>query len=150
MIIKKANKKETSEAINVSQGLTKWFDKRGLKDIKTDLKLNNLIVAVDKRKVIGFLCYSTYSGRMQLVWIGVKLNAQRKRIGEKLLKWLEKEAKRYRLYSIEVETLTDKDDYEPYKRTRSFYYKNGFKKAYYKKPRIKGWDNIMILEKKLK
>jgi len=36
--------------------------------------------------------------------MGVKRDSQRKRVGEKLLKWLEKEAKKYKLHSIEIET----------------------------------------------
>ena len=59
--------------------------------------------------------------------MGRRMDIRRKGIGEKLLKWLEKEAKKLKLYAIEVETLPDEDDYGHYKRTRAFYYKYGFK-----------------------
>ena len=127
--------------------MKEWFNAEGIKNMKTDFKLNNLVVAIDEGKVSGFLCYTTYCGKMQLIWMGVKRNTQRKGIGEKLLKWLEKEAKKYKLHSIEVETLPDEDDYEPYKKTRDFYYKNGFKRIFYKKARVKGWDDQIVLEK---
>ena len=130
--------------------MNEWFNKEGIKIIKTDFKLNNLVVATNNGQVSGFSCYTTYCGKMRLIWMGVKRNMQRKGIGKKLLTWLEKEAKKYGLHSIEVETLPDEDDYEPYKKTRAFYYKNGFKRILYIKARIKGWDDQIVLEKIIK
>lgn len=115
--------------------------------MKTDFKLNNLVVAIEKGEILGFLCYTTHCGKIHLIWMGVKKDAQSKGISEKLLKWLEKEAKKYKLHSIEVETLSDEDDYKPYKRTRDFYYKNEFKRILYKKARVKCWDDQIVLEK---
>ena len=150
MKIRKANKKDYLEAINIAKSLPQWFDKMGIKNMKTDFDLNNLIVAVEKNKVVGFLCYTTYCGKMLLMWMGVKDKFQRLGIGQKLLHWLEEESKKYGMISIEVKTLPDEDDYEPYKRTRSFYYKNGFNKILYKKATIKGWDDQIVMEKRLK
>ena len=149
MQLRKANEKDREEAIEVAQKLTEWFSKEGTKNIETDFKLNNLVVAVDGGKVSGFLCYSTGCGKMHLIWMGIKKSAQRKGIGKKLLRWLEKESKKYKLHSIEVETLPDEDSYAPYKKTRNFYYKNGFKRILYKKARVEGWDDQIVLEKKL-
>jgi GNAT superfamily N-acetyltransferase len=106
-------------------------------------------VAKENGKVSGFLCYTSYSGKILLMWMGVKKEFQRKGVGQKLLSWLEDEGKRFSFHSIEVETLPDEEDYEPYKRTRSFYYKNGFERIFYKKAMIKGWDDQIVLEKKL-
>src|SRR3989344_7396457 len=117
MKIRKANKKDYLEAINIAKSLPQWFDKMGIKNMKTDFDLNNLIVAVEKNKVVGFLCYTTYCGKMLLMWMGVKDKFQRLGIGQKLLHWLEEESKKYGMISIEVKTLPDEDDYEPYKRT---------------------------------
>lgn len=64
-----------------------------------------------------------------------------------MLDKLVREGKKRKLYSIEVETLPDEDEYGPYKITRAFYYKNGFEKILYKKARIKGWDDQIVLEK---
>lgn len=150
MKIRKASEKDKKEALGIAKELKEWFSKEGIKNINIDLKLNNVVVVADGKKVIGFLCYTSYSGRMQLIWIGIKKNFQRKGIGEKLLKWLENESRKLRLYSIEVETLPDEDSYEPYKLTRDFYYKNGFKRVAYKKAIIKEWDDQIVLEKRLK
>jgi len=150
MQLKKATEQDKKEAIKIAQELKEWFNKEGLKNMKTDFEFNSLVVAIDKDGVSGFLCYTTCCGKMQLLWMGVKRNSQGKGIGEKLLKWLEKEAKKYKLHSIETETLPDEDDYEPYKKTREFYYKNGFKRIFYKKARVKGWNDQIVLEKILK
>jgi GNAT superfamily N-acetyltransferase len=117
--------------------------------MRVDFELNSLIVAKENGKVSGFLCYTSYSGKILLMWLGVKKEFQRKGVGQKLLTWLEDEGKRFGFHSIEVETLPDEEDYEPYQRTRTFYYKNGFKRILYKKARVKGWDDQIVLEKKL-
>ena len=150
MIIRKAKNKDKKSAILIAKNLKDWFDKEGIRNMKIDFNMNNLLVAVENKKVIGFLCYSSYCGKMLLMWMGVKKEFHRKGVGERLLKWLEKKAKKLNLYSIEVETLPDEDKYEPYKITRNFYYKHGFKRIYYKKARIKGWDDQIVLEKKIK
>jgi N-acetylglutamate synthase-like GNAT family acetyltransferase len=149
MQFRKATKKDKEQAMNIAKDLKEWFTERGIKDMKTDFKLNNVVVAFDKKEIYGFICYTSYSGKMQLIWMGVKRDVHRKGVGQKLLKWLEKEAKKYDLYSIEVETLPDEYNYEPYKKTLAFYYKMGFKRIAYKKARIKGWDDQILLEKKI-
>ena len=115
-----------------------------------DFKMNHVIVAKEKKKVLGFLSYTTYSGKMLLLWMGVYKGIQRSGVGKALVDWLVKESKRFKLYSIEVETLPEEDIYKPYERTRAFYYKNGFERVLYKKARVKGWDDQIVLEKKIK
>ncbi|MDO8528720.1 MAG: GNAT family N-acetyltransferase [Nanoarchaeota archaeon] len=149
MRIRKATEQDKKQAIKIAEELKEWFTRTAIKNMKIDFDLNSLIVIIDKNKVFGFLCYTSYSGRMQLIWMGVKRSVQRKGLGDKLLKWLEREAKKLGLHLIEVETLPDEDDYEPYKQTRAFYYKNGFKRILYRKSRTKGEDDQIVLEKKL-
>jgi N-acetylglutamate synthase-like GNAT family acetyltransferase len=149
MKIRIATEQDKKEAIKIAKQLKEWFTKIAVRDMKVDFKLNNLIVALDKNKVIGFICYTSYNGRMQLIWMGVKRDIHRKGVGEFLLKWLEKESKKFKLHTIELETLSDLYNYEPYKRTRAFYSKNGFKKIFEKKARIKGGDKEILMEKKI-
>lgn len=150
MKLQKANIKEKKEALAIARDLKEWFNKEGIKNMKIDFELNNVTVAIDRNKVVGFLCYTSYCGKMLLMWMGVKKESHRKGAGEKLLKWLENEAKKLKLHSIEVETLPDEDDYEPYRQTRAFYYKHGFKRIAYKKARVLGWDDQIVLEKRLR
>lgn len=148
MKIKEATTGDKKESLKIANSLKEWFDKNARKKtMKIDFELNNLIVAVEKNKVLGFLCYSSNSGKMLLLWMGVKKENQRNGIGGLLLNWLERKTKKLGLHSIEVETLPDEDDYMPYEQTRAFYYKNKFKRIAYKKARIKGWDDQIVLEK---
>lgn len=147
--IKKANDREKIEAFEIAKELKEWFNQKGLENMVLDFEINNLAVAIGEDKVVGFVCYSSYSGKILLLWTAVKREEQGRGIGEKLLKWLEEMAKNLGLLSIEVETLSDEDDYEPYKKTRDFYYKNGFKKVLYKKAEFEGWDDQIVLRKEL-
>ena len=149
MNIRKASDKEKKEAIKIAESLKEWFNKDGMKSMKIDFAMNHVVVAKEKEKVLGFLSYTTYSGKMLLLWMGVRKQSQRSGVGKDLLNWLVEEARRLRLYSIEVETLPEEDVYEPYERTRAFYYKNGFERILYKKARVKGWDDQIVLEKKI-
>ena len=145
MKIRKADKKDIEDSLSIVEELKEWFTKEAIKNMKVDFTVNNLVVAVEKNKVVGFLCFNYYEGIFKILWMGVKKNLQSSGIGSLLVKWLEKEAKKIKSKSIEVETLTDEDDYEPYKLTRAFYYKHGFKKLYIKKARKKGWDDQVVL-----
>ncbi len=147
--ISTATKKDVTSAFRVATHLPEWFSIEGLKNLKIDFLLNNVFVAHERGKVIGFICYTSYSGKMLLLWMGVAKANQRSGVGEKLLARLVQQAKRLRLHSIEVETLSDKDSYAPYQRTHAFYAKHGFKKVLYKKARIAGWDDQVVLEKML-
>lgn len=147
--IKIASIKEKRDALKIAKELPEWFNDVGIKNLKTDLKHNNVIIAVEKKNILGFLCYTTCCGKIQLIWMGIRKENQRIGVGSKLLSWLEGTAKNLGCYAIEVETLPDEEDYEPYKQTRNFYYKNGFKRIEYRKARIKGWDDQILLEKRI-
>lgn len=149
MIIEKATKQEKQESLKLASELKEWFTPEGVKNISIDFEMNSVIVAKEKKEVVGFLCYTSFSGKMLLLWMGVKKGNQRKGIGKALLAHLEKICKELGLTSIEVETLPDENSYEPYVLTRNFYYKNGFKRILYKKARIEGWDDQILLEKEL-
>src|SRR3989338_8092840 len=112
MKIRQATVKDKKEAMAIAKSLNEWFNKDGIKNMAIDFKMNHVIVAKEKKKVLGFLSYTTYS--------------------------------------IKVETLPEEDIYKPYERTRAFYYKNGFERVLYKKARVKGWDDQIVLEKKIK
>lgn len=144
-----ASKSDIAKALRVATHLPDWFTAEGLKNLQIDFTSNTLLVAKNNKTVVGFLCYTSYSGKMLLLWMGVEQAFHRQQVGSGLLARLQHEAKRLRLHAIEVETLSDADEYEPYKRTHAFYAKHGFKKIFYKKARIKGWDDQVVLEKVL-
>ena len=145
MKIRKATKKYMEEALEIARDLKEWFTKEAFKNMKIDFKVNNLVVGVDSGEVVGFLCYNSKDGIMNLVWLGVKRKFQRRGIGSNFLKWLIKESKKLGVKKIEVETLTEEENYKPYELTRNFYKKQGFKKIYTRKAVRKGWDNLDVM-----
>ena len=145
---------DVKNSLKIAEELSLWFTKEALNNMKKDFSSHNLIVCKNETETVGFLCYSKLNNKsdknMKILWMGVKKEFQRNGIGKRLLNFLVNEAEELGISSILAETLTDKDDYEPYIPTRDFYYKNGFKKIGYKPAEKQGWDDQIILEKKLK
>ena len=137
------------ESLEIARDLKEWFTREALKNMKIDFKVNNLVVGVDSGEVVGFLCYNSKDGIMNLAWIGVKREFQGKGIGGKFLKWLIKESKKLGVKKIEVETLTEEEKCKSYESTRIFYKKQGFKKIYTKRAVKDGCDDLDVMELKI-
>lgn len=150
MIVEKISKQDLNEAIDIAKSLPEWFTPEGQKNMAIDFDNNNLIVEKEDDIVKGFLCYTTYDGKMLIIWMGIRPEFMGKGIGANLLNWLTNKAKDLGMYAIEVETLPEEVEYEPYAKTRAFYYKNGFKRIAYKKATIDGWDDQIVLEKNIR
>ena len=151
IIVKKATNEDKLKALKLAKDLKDWFSLEGLKHMETDFKFNQVVVAKDQvGKVVGFLCYTAYSGRVLLLWMGVKLENQGQGIGSLLLNWLSNETKKLDYYAIEVETLPEEIKYAPYEKTRDFYYRHGFKRIAYRKASLPGWDDQIVLEKRVR
>ena len=94
MIVCNPSEKQIEESIKIAEELKEWFTPEAIKNMRIDFEKNSLIVNTDKGKVDGFLCYTTYSGKTLLIWMGIARKAHRKGIGNSLLKWLEQETKK--------------------------------------------------------
>ena len=147
MQITEPNKKELLEAIEIAKTLKDWFNDEAIKNLKVDFEHNTVVIAKDKEEVVGFMCYTTNCGRTLLIWLGAKKGS--KGVGQALIDWLVVKSKELGMYTIELETLPEEEEYEPYVKTREFYYKNGFKRIAYREATIEGWDDQMVLEKKI-
>ena len=147
MNIIKANKKEKDQAIKIAKTLKDWFNEEGIKNLKIDFENNTVVVAKENEEIVGFMCYTTYCGKTLLIWLGSKRDTEG--VGQGLLNWLIEKSKELGMYTIELETLPEEVEYEPYVKTRNFYYKNGFERILYRKATIEGWDDQMVLEKKI-
>ncbi len=149
MKIRKATDKDKKEAIKIAKKLPKWFTKEAIRNIEIDFRINNLIIAEEGGKILGFLCFNSTEGFLRIIWLAVDKDNQRKGLGTKLLKWVEDYAREIGIKTIEITTLTDKDNYKPYISTRNFYKKNGFEKVYELPKRKEGWDVEILMEKKI-
>lgn len=147
MKIVKANARQINESLKIAKELKSWFTKEAINNMKPDFLVNKIAVATENNKVLGFLCYSSFNGFLQIKWMGIKKEFRHRGIGTSLLKFAERKAKSLGLHKIEADTLTDKDKYGPYITTRNFYYKNNFKKI--GEIKVKGWNDQIILSKEV-
>ena len=126
MKIRKATKKDTDFCLEIAKGLPEWFDEKGIKEIKRDLATLPTYIYVDG-SVLGYICINDKSAEViEITQFAVEKDHQRSGVGTALLEYVENELANNRI--IEVKTLDESCDYEPYVRTRDFYNKHGFVK----------------------
>lgn len=106
--------------------LDKWFDEHALQSIMIDLAFHKGFVAICDGKIAGFITFFVYEAVGIIGWLGVGLRYQNKGTGSDLLRRLEDELVKNRIDTVQVYTLSDTVEYEPYEKTRAFYFRNGF------------------------
>lgn len=111
--------------LKLASSLTDWFTPSGLEKMRSDLEIHDGLIATEKSEVIGFLIFQKTTAAVTISWMGVDRTFQREGIGSALLAELKLEIGAA-ISKIFVSTLGESVDYEPYKRTRAFYRKNGF------------------------
>lgn len=111
----------------LARTLDKWFNEEGLVNMSRDLESHPGFVAVRGDVVIGFITWNRLDPRTaDLSWMGVAESEQRTGIGKALLQALVADLRRLGVQRLEVSTVADSVDYEPYVATRRFYRSVGF------------------------
>ncbi len=146
--IKKANKKEKKESLEIARELKEWFSKEAVKKMKKTFNKN--LYVIKNKEIKGFINFKINKKSMIILNLGIRKKYQGKGIGTKFLRFIEEIANKKKINKIKLETLTYEEDYEPYKLTRKFYLKKGFVYKYIKRAKKPGWDDLVIMEKKLK
>jgi ribosomal protein S18 acetylase RimI-like enzyme len=93
---------------------------------QNDYKIHCLVDHEDQ--AMGYICYGPTpmtQGTFDLYWISVDPNFQGKRVGSKLLDFLEKEVREEGGRMI----LADTSTIPQYEKTKSFYLRNGFREV---------------------
>lgn len=111
----------------IAQSLLGWFTPRGAEMIRLDLNTHTALVAMEAADIVGFLTYFTYEGIGRIGWLGVRPDHHRHGIGRALVTAFEQEMRTIGIDKVEVYTLGDGVEYEPYVRTRNFYRAVGFR-----------------------
>ena len=112
----------------VALDLPEWFDEDARnRSIPIDIQHQKSFIALDNDTVVGFVTLFVNEGRLNIGWIGVKKEFQRRGIGSELMQKAEELAKELGCTEIATMTLGDSVDYAPYEATRQFYFKQGFK-----------------------
>ena len=108
-------------------GLPEWFDERAkTTSIPIDIRHQRGFVAKRQGKVVGFITLYVAEGRLNIGWLGVQHDLHRQGIGRLLLAKAVEVAREMGVREVATYTLGDSVDYEPYARTRQFYFANGF------------------------
>ena len=107
--------------------LPQWFDERArTTSIPIDIRHQLGFVAIHLEKVVGFITLYVADGRLNIGWMGVKRDLHRQGIGRLLIGQAVEVAKEMGIQELVTYTLGDGVEYEPYARTRQFYFANGF------------------------
>ncbi|GAG39924.1 unnamed protein product, partial [marine sediment metagenome] len=83
-------------------------------------------VALSEGQTVGFITLLVVEGRLNIGWLGVRPECQRKGIGTQLLVCAEEFGRQHGLTEIATYTLGDGVAYKPYEATRQFYFRRGF------------------------
>ena len=113
--------------LSIAKALPQWFSDKGVKEIAQDLSYEHLLIAEESSEIVGFLSYYTYNGVGHLAWIGVLPEFHRCGMGTRLVEEFERRMSADRIQVLELKTLSDSEEHEPYERTRRFYEKMGFR-----------------------
>lgn len=113
--------------IEIAQALPEWFTKNGISHMQIDLRFQNGFVAIYDSQIVGFISFITIEGEGQVGWMGLLPKFHRKGIGRMLVNQVISELKDVGVKILQVYTLGESVDYEPYARTRAFYRGIGFK-----------------------
>jgi len=110
------------------ENLKKWFTPQAYETIGRELSTHGGYVAVRGPRMLGFLMWtpSQEAGVARLSWIGVAEVERHLGIGTSLLAALVASLKANGFRYLDVDTVADNVDYEPYAETRRFYRARGF------------------------
>jgi GNAT superfamily N-acetyltransferase len=112
----------------IVQSLTEWFDDRARNvSVPIDIRHQHGFIAMSGDDVVGFITLYVAEGKLNIGWMGVRSDLHRKGIGRLLLKHAEQVATEMGITQLATYTLGDRVAYEPYERTRQFYFRNGFR-----------------------
>jgi ribosomal protein S18 acetylase RimI-like enzyme len=114
-------------AVAVARSLPEWFNALGIEQITEDLRHQMGAVAEVNGDVVGFVTWCSQEGLGEIGWIAVIADHHRHGIGARLLEIAEDHLRNSGVTEVQVETLGDSIDYEPYERTRAFYRAVGFR-----------------------
>lgn len=113
--------------VNIAKELPDFFNQDGIRKIGEALKKDDVYLYVESEEVLGFATIDRKNDFVaEISWMAIDRNQHRNGIGSKLIDFISKALKDKGYKLLEVKTLSEIEDYEPYERTRNFYRKNSF------------------------
>lgn len=126
--IRSIERDDAPAILAVVRSLSKWFTSQAHQDAARELSTHGGFVAVRGRSVLGFILWTPTSDATvaELSWIGVAEDEPHSGIGTSLLPALATVLRSRGFLHLEVDTVANNVDYEPYAETRRFYRARGF------------------------
>lgn len=137
------------EALQIAVELKEYFTKEAIANMEKDFRNDSIIIAEDAG-IQGFLCFGIRNNRHEILWMAVKKEKQGQGLGKAMLDFLIQYLRERNVKELYAKTLTPKDPYKPYIKTREFYQKNGFQQLYIEKAKKKGWDDQVVMRLTIK
>ena len=118
---------DVAAVLVVAQSLPDWFDEDARqRAIPMDLRFQDVFIAAEDQKVVGFITLYVAEGRVNIGWMGVHPDYHRQGVGAALLNAAEGYCRERGINELACYTLGDGVDYTPYAHTRAFYFAEGF------------------------
>lgn len=119
---------KTSITLEIMHALPDWFSPPEDIDRKSVIHRDMpFFAAFDGDKAIGFIALKIHNKyTMDMFNLGVLQEYHRQGVGHAMLEAVEDYGRKNGFKFITVKTLDASAQYEPYERTRAFYFKNGF------------------------
>ena len=149
MQIRNFEKGDLDKIIEIAKELQQWFNQTGIEHMSIDLKYQSGFVALRNSEIVGFVSFYVSEGQGQLAWIGVKPDLHQQGVGRLLVDHLVKMLKENGVSKLNVNTLGDSVDYEPYNKTRRFYRSLGFKTSQTIQQDNPEWPELLVMTKQL-
>ena len=127
MQILQGNQQYVDGCLSIAKDLRQYFNESGIKTMREDLTKHLLYIALENKEVHGFLTLVQKNEKVfEISWMAVKLGQQHQGVGSALIEFVFEELKAQGVKLLEVKTLAEDVEYQPYEITRAFYRKMGF------------------------
>lgn len=136
-------------AMELARSLPDFFNDQGIAEMAVDLLNADGAVAELSGGLVGFVTWSNRESVGRIGWIGVDGHHHREGIGRRLLEMAESVLRASGADTLQVDTLGESIDYEPYARTRAFYRSVGFEDVESVTLDNPGMPEMLTLEKPL-
>ena len=112
--------------VALGRRLPEFFNDQGIAEMTVEIPQERGAVAEIGDQLVGFVTWAIHDGIGRIGWIAVSEDHHRHGIGRKPVTAAEDDLRASGIDVLEVDTLGESVEYEPYDRTRAFYRGVGF------------------------
>lgn len=127
MNLREGNEEDIEDCLGIAYGLEEYFTEDALENMKKDLKDHQFFVVEEENETAGFISLNIKNEDCaDISWLAVKKDNRGSGYGKELILHSEEYLREKGIQILEVKTLSEDADYEPYEKTRRFYEKMEF------------------------